>query len=302
MRILVTGAAGFIGSHCAQRLRDLGHDVVGLDCFTDYYARGLKDLNAEEVRARGVPLHELDLAEDDLPQVVEGVEAVYHFAAQPGNSPRTPFESYVRNNLTATHRLVQAVKDLPTLRAFINISTPKPTSNYGVTKLAAEQLVLAYQRDRGFPACSLRLFSVIGERERPEKLYHKLIRSILEDAEMPLYEGSLEHSRSFSYVGDIVDGCIAALDRFDRCVGEIFNLGSDIETKTARGIEIVEQLLGRKARFVHRPRRPGDQIRTCADIEKARRLLGYNPTTPPEEALRVEVQWYRDRVFGKVAL
>jgi len=317
MRILVTGAAGFIGSHCAERLRDLGHDVVGLDCFTDYYARGLKDLNAEEVRARGVPLHELDLAEDDLSQVVEGVEAVYHFAAQPGNSPRTPFESYVRNNLTATHRLVQAVKDLSTLRAFINISTssvygfhatdsedtaPKPTSNYGVTKLAAEQLVLAYQRDRGFPACSLRLFSVIGERERPEKLYHKLIRSILEDAEMPLFEGSLEHSRSFSYVGDIVDGCIAVLDRFDRCVGEIFNLGSDIETKTARGIEIVEQLLGRKARFVHRPRRPGDQIRTCADIEKARRLLDYNPTTPPEEALRAEVHWYRDRVFGKVAL
>ena len=316
MRILVTGAAGFIGSHVAERLRDLGHDVAGLDCFSDYYARALKELNASDLAARGIPLHRRDLAADDFADAIEGVEVVYHFAAQPGNSPQTPFEGYVRNNLIATQRLVQALLGSPTLRFFVHASTssvygfhatddedtaPKPVSAYGVTKLAAEQYVLAQQRDRGFPACSLRLFSVIGERERPEKLFHRLIRCILEDRPLPLFEGSREHSRSFTYVGDIVAGCVAVLDRLDACAGEIINLGSDRETKTGEAIAIVERLLGRKARFEPRPRRPGDQVRTCANIEKARRLLGYAPRTGPEEALRAEAEWFRTKVFGKVS-
>lgn len=312
MNILVTGAAGFIGSHVAERLADLGHTVRGLDCLTDYYARALKELNAAELKGKGIETMPLDLAEDDLAPALVDVEFVVHAAAQPGISAAVPFETYMRNNLTATHRLLRAAQQSATLRGFINISTssvygadatgdetsePRPTSYYGVTKLAAEQLVLAHHRDRGFPACSLRLFSVYGPRERPEKLYPKLIRCILEDSEFPLYEGSEHHLRSYTYVGDIVDGIVGALEQFDRCRGEILNLGTDSAITTGEGIRIVEEILDKRARIAIKPRRPGDQLRTHADIRKARQLLGYDPATTPAEGLAREVEWVRQHIL-----
>lgn len=315
MRIIVTGAAGFIGSHLSQKLKNLGHEVIGMDCFTDYYSRALKELNAADLRKDGVEILTLDLAEDSLEKVLDGAEIIYHFAAQPGNSPTTTFETYLRNNIIATRHLVEPAMQLSTLRCFVNVSTssvygkhatdpedvaPKPISHYGVTKLAAEQLVLAYQRDKGFPACSIRIFSVYGPRERPEKLYPKLIHSILVNKEFPLFEGSREHSRSFTYIDDALRGFIAVLDHVDECLGEIFNIGSDIEITTGRGIEIVEDIMGKKAKIALKPRRPGDQIRTHANIDKARRILGYAPTTPPEEGLRKEIEWFEQKVFGKV--
>jgi UDP-glucuronate 4-epimerase len=315
MNILVTGVAGFIGSHLAERLVDLGHTVRGIDCFTDYYARSLKELNARQVEEKGTTFLPLDLAADDLGPAIEGVEIVYHAAAQPGISAKTMFETYLRNNVAATYRLAQAVKDSSSLHGFINISTSsvygadatgdettecKPTSYYGVTKLAAEQLVLAYARDRGFPACSLRLFSVYGPRERPEKLYPKLIRCVLEDREFPLFEGSERHQRSYTYVGDIIDGLIATMDSFDRCIGEIFNIGTDIAITTEEGIRTVEDIIGKRAKIAVKPKRPGDQLRTHANIEKARRLLGYNPTTAAREGLAQEIAWYRQYIHGKI--
>jgi len=317
MNILVTGAAGFIGSHLSERLVDLGHTVRGLDCLTDYYPRQLKSLNVHDLQGRGVVILPFDLSEDDLSDAVKDIEVVYHLAAQPGISATTSYQTYVRNNLTATYRLLEAVDDLPTLRGFVNISSssvygadatggeesePKPTSYYGVTKLAAEQLVLAYARDRGLPACSLRLFSVFGPRERPEKLYPKLIRCMLEDTEFPLYEGSEHHVRSFTYVGDIVDGMVAVLHNLDRCRGELFNIGTETAITTGEGIRIVEEIMGQRARISRVPKRAGDQLRTHADIEKARRVLGYNPTTTAEEGLRSEIAWYRQRIFGKIDL
>ncbi|MCL5269875.1 MAG: NAD-dependent epimerase/dehydratase family protein [bacterium] len=316
MRILVTGAAGFIGSHVAERLTRIGHEVVGIDCLTDYYDCALKEANAADIAEAGVKLLRLDLAADDLAAAVSGAEVVIHLAAQPGISATTPFAVYERNNLLATWRLLEAVRSGAgaTIRGFINASTssvygahatdneetpPKPTSYYGVTKLAAEQLVLSYQRELGLPACSLRLFSVFGPRERPEKLYPRLIRCILEDKEFPLFDGAEKHSRSFTYVGDIVDGFVAALSRLDRIAGEIINIGTDVEITTARGIEIVEQVIGRKARLARQPRRGGDQIRTCADIAKARRLLDYEPATRTEDGLRTEVEWFRQRIPGR---
>jgi nucleoside-diphosphate-sugar epimerase len=311
MKILVTGAAGFVGSHLAEQLAELNHDVIGLDCLTDYYAPALKQLNVEDLQAKGIIVHKLDLASDDLTPILAGVELIYHLAAQPGISATTSFETYLRNNLTATYRLLEASKRLPSLKCLVNISTssvygkhatdsedtpPKPTSYYGVTKLAAEQLALAYQRERRLPVCSLRLFSVYGPRERPEKLYPQLIRSIMEDRPFTLYEGSEAHSRSYTFIADIVSGLTAVVDHLDQVGGEIINIGSDIEVTTGEGIRIVEQLLGRPARKVIKPKRPGDQLQTHANIDKARRLLGYNPTTRLEEGLAAEVAWFKARL------
>jgi UDP-glucuronate 4-epimerase len=308
VRILITGAAGFIGSHLAERLAALGHSVIGLDCLTDFYPRTLKQSNVQLLREQDVAVLPLDLAADDLASAVEDVEVIYHLAAQPGISATASYDTYVRDNLTATYRLIEAAKLSDSLRAFVNIATssvygtdatgdedtpPRPTSYYGVTKLAAEQLALAYQRDKGFPACSFRLFSVYGPRERPDKLYPSLIRALLTDQSFPLFEGAEQHLRSYTYVGDIVDGLIAPLSAFEPCIGEIFNLGTDTAITTAEGIRIVEELVGRSAQIARQPRRPGDQTRTHANIAKARRVLGYDPTTTPREGLAQTVAWYR---------
>ncbi len=181
-------------------------------------------------------------------------------------------------------------------------NVPRPTSYYGVTKLTAEQLALAYTRDRGLPTCSLRLFSVYGPRERPDKLYSKLIRCILDDKPFPLYEGSEHHRRSYTYVSDAVDGLVAALRSFDRCVGEIFNIGTDVTHTTGEAIKTVENVIGKTAIIERAPRRAGDQLKTHANIEKARRVLNYDPTTTLREGVMEMVDWHRRQIQGRVDL
>lgn len=317
MKILITGAAGFIGSHLAEKLSSLGHDVVGIDAFKDYYSLDLKELNARDLEEKGIKIHRLDLASDDLTQVLDGVEVVYHLAAQPGISSTTPFESYLNNNLVATQRLIEACRATQGFKFFINIATssvygkfaaspetaaPAPTSNYGVTKLAAEQLVLSYNRDLNFPACSIRLFSVYGPRERPDKAYTRLIKCILNDQEFPLTGDALKHVRSFTYVSDIVDGLVLVLENKEKCLGEIFNLGCDTTLTTGEGFAIIEQALGKKANMVLKPARPGDQEKTQANIDKARSILKYEPKVKPEQGLPLQVEWYKNKIHGKINL
>ncbi|NVM35893.1 MAG: GDP-mannose 4,6-dehydratase [Candidatus Lokiarchaeota archaeon] len=314
MKVLITGAAGFIGSHLSEKLVEMGHNVIGIDNFDSYYSPELKRLNAKEITSKGVQIFEADLVTDDLSKIVEDVEFIYHLAAQPGISTTIPYEKYVRNNLNATYYLLEAVKSLSNLKCFVNIATssiygkfaydseesaPKPTSYYGVTKLAAEQLVLAYHREKGLPSCSLRIFSVLGPRERPEKLYTKLIRSILIDEDFPLFEDSLNHSRSYTAITDIINGFLLVFEHPEKAIGEIFNIGSDKEISTKDGIAIVEKIMDKKAIFDIKPKRPGDQLHTRANINKAKCILSYKPRTSLEEVLQTQVKWYKEKIFSQ---
>lgn len=309
MHVIVTGAAGFIGSHLAEALARAGHRTVGIDAFTGFYDLSLKQENAAAAEAAGASVVRLDLATDDLSAALRGAEAVVHLAAQPGLSDRTSFDDYVKNNVTATGRLLAAA-EAARIERFLHVSTssvygreatgdeatlPAPTSVYGVTKLAAEQLALARHREGALSVSVLRIFSVYGPRERPDKFYSRLIGSILRDREIPLFEGSEAHRRSYSYIGDIVSGIRAALSRWDEAKGEIYNIGSDVESTTGEGLALVERLTGKKARIVRQPKRPGDQVRTHANVEKARRRLGYAPATSLEEGLASEIAWFKGR-------
>jgi len=309
MRILVTGSAGSIGSRMAEHLNRKGHSVVGIDSFTDYYNPAEKRRTSAELLVQGIEILEEDLSITNLSSCIPSdTEFILHFAAQPGISADVSFETYERNNVTATARLLEYVSTLPKLSGFIFISTssvygaqaigneesePRPTSFYGVTKLAAEQLVLSYARRGIIPTAAARLFSVYGERERPDKLFRKLIVAIDSEKSIPLYEGSRDHRRSFTYVQDIIDGLLKMVEQWDKCYGEIFNLGTDETHTTGEAIDLIEKIMGKKGQYVVTPPRQGDQKETAADISKARNILGYKPTTSIEEGLKKEIEWCR---------
>lgn len=309
MKILVTGAAGFIGSHCAERLAELGHKVIGIDNFSPYYDQNLKHKNAQSLTSAGIPVVRVDLRqEEDLKKLETDFEFIFHFAAQPGIAASSSFEDYLMNNLVATKNLIGFAENCTALKLFVNISTssiyglhatltetsaPAPASFYGVTKLAAEQLVLSKSREHKLKTCSLRLFSVYGPRERPEKLYTKLIGCAFFNQEFPLFEGSEKHVRSFTYVADIIDGVVRVIENIDKVDGEIINMGSEAEHTTAEGIAIVEEILDTKVRKKSIPKRQGDQMFTKANIDKARKLLNYEPHTTLREGLEKQVAWYR---------
>ena len=308
MKILVTGAIGFIGSHTAERLKSLGHDVIGLDNYNDYYSLELKQLNADALTNNGITILKKDLRDKDLDTVLPlDFDYIFHFAAQPGISQTSTFEDYFSNNIIATKNLIDFALKCKKLKLFINIGTssiygleatypesvaPKPASHYGVTKLAAEQLVLQKSRENILKSCSLRLYSVIGPRERPEKMYTKLIELGLKGEAFPLFEGSDKHLRSFTYVGDIVDGIVSVIGKEEAVNGEIINLGTEAEHTTQEGIEAVEEVLGKKIKLEIIPKRPGDQLRTKANIDKAKKLLNYHPKTTLLEAVQHQVNWY----------
>ena len=307
----MTGAAGFIGSHTSERLLELGHEVLAVDNFSAYYDISLKETNSKALENKGLKTHRLDLRTDDLSDLVtEDLDCIFHFAAHPGIEVTSTFEDYFSNNILGTQRLLTATEPLKSKPFFVNIATssiyglsatltedqvPLPASWYGVTKLAAEQLVLAYSRRNLLQSCSLRLYSVYGPRERPDKLYTRLIDCGLNDKEFPLFDGSLEHLRSFTYVQDIVDGIVSVIGREDICNSEIFNLGTEEENSTATGIAIVEEILQIKIKIVHKDARPGDQSRTRANIDKARKLLGYNPKTGLKEGLEAQLRWFKEK-------
>ena len=309
MKILITGIAGFIGSHTAERLHAMGHTIVGIDNFSPYYEVALKRKTAQVLERKGIRIIEADLREAKTYHNLDSdFDYIYHFAAQPGISAEVSFEAYFDHNVLATQKLTQFVLSKnKELQLFVNIATssiygkeafydeekvPQPASNYGVSKLTAEQLVLFHAREESFKACSLRLYSVFGPRERPDKLYPKLIEAAFTGAPFTLFEGSATHLRSFTFVDDIVDGIVSVIGKENVVHKEAFNLGTETESTTQQGIVCVEQLTGKKINTVIVPKRAGDQLRTRAVIAKARKLLQYNPSITLQEGIKKHIEWY----------
>lgn len=307
MRCLVTGAAGFIGSHLAERLVAEGHEVVGIDSFNPYYPRAIKERNLRALRAEPrFTFVEADLRTADLAPLLDGVETVFHEAAMAG-LPRswTQFEEYMTCNILATQRLLEAARGAG-VRRFVHASTssiygrtalgdedtlPRPVSPYGATKLCAERLVLAYQESFGLPAVVLRYFSVYGPRQRPDMAYHIFIDRILRGQPITVY-GDGSQSRSNTYIADAVEGTLLAAERGE--IGGVYNLGGGEARDLNWVIATLERLTGRRAVVERQPPRPGDQLHTRANIARARAQLGYEPRTPLAEGLRQQVAWQQE--------
>jgi UDP-glucuronate 4-epimerase len=305
MKALVTGAAGFIGSHLSETLADAGHDVVGLDCFTDYYDPALKEENAA-----GLDILRLDLAEDTLD--LAGYDCVFHLAGQPGTrSFGDVFELYVRRNLLATQRLFEAAASAGVRVVFASSSsvygdaerypTPeetelRPLSPYGITKLGCERLAYAYERGFGLDVVALRYFTVYGPRQRPDMFLARAVRALADGGSIELY-GTGEQSRSFTYVGDAVAATIAAGER--AAPGSLYNVGGGDEASMLEVIATLERLSGRKLDVRLGGAVAGDVKRTRADVTRIRDELGWEPRTRLEEGLQAHWDWASGRVGAR---
>lgn len=306
MKCLVTGAAGFIGSHLCERLIAEGHQVVGLDAFVPYYPRPIKERNLEALRSQARFTFRLcDLRRDPLDDLVRDVEVVFHLAAMPGLAQSwTDFDGYWTCNVLATQRLLEAVRKAERLQRFIHVSTSsvygkyasgdeslplKPISPYGVTKLAAEHLCRSHAEAFGLPLVVLRYFSVYGPRQRPDMAYHRFIRSLLRNEPLVVYGDGFQ-VRGNTYVADCVEATVAAMKAIP---GETFNIGGE-ETATVWDIiRKLETLAGRQALIRQEPARPGDQRYTFADTSHLRRHLGWRPRTSLDEGLARQFQWQK---------
>ena len=309
MKILVTGVAGFIGSHLAERLVDDGHHVIGVDCFTDYYPRPIKESNIATLRKiDSFVFYEDDLLRMDLAKLLEGVDVVFHEAAQAGvrASWGSSFRIYTENNVRATQRLLEAARQVR-LKKFIYASSssvygdaesyptredmkPMPISPYGVTKLAGEHLCYLYRKNYDIPVLALRYFTVYGPRQRPDMAFNKFISAMLHGDEIVIY-GDGKQTRDFTYIDDIVAANQSAMHA--DVVGEVINVGGGSRITVNDTIRIIEKVTGQKARTRYIEEQKGDVRHTAADITKAAKLLSYKPAYDLEKGIANEVDWMR---------
>lgn len=309
MRIVVTGAAGFIGSHLAERLLADGHDVVGLDAFTPYYDRTRKESNLRAAMAsERFGFVELDLRTDDLAPALDGADCIIHEAAMPGLPLSwTDVAGYASCNVVGTARLLDAAVTTGVGR-FVHVSTSsvygrtatgdetaptRPISPYGITKLAAEQLVAAYREAHGLPAVVLRYFSVYGPRQRPDMAYHIFIERLRRGQPLVVF-GDGRQTRSSTFVADCVDGTVRAMHH--GVVGETYNIGGAAVQSVLEVVDMLGQLLDVRPAIEFAPARIGDQQDTVADYHRAAAAFGYRPTTLPIDGLAAQVRWHLDSI------
>lgn len=309
--VLVTGAAGFIGSHLAERLAAEGHQVRGVDCFTDYYPRADKEANLAALqREPRFDFLEADLTKADLTDLLSAVDTVFHQAAQAGvrRSWGKSFTAYTRNNVLATQRLLEGClgagvrrlvyassssvygdsEDIPLKEG----SLPKPVSPYGVTKLAAEHLCGLYAVNYGISTVSLRYFTVYGPRQRPDMAFHKFIRAMLDGRTVEIY-GDGDQTRDFTFISDAVDANLRAMTR--GAPGGVYNIGGGTQASVNEVLALLEEIGGRPIERDYQRTQKGDVRHTLADTKRAEKDLGYVRRIAIKEGLTQEYLWLKGR-------
>lgn len=305
---LVTGAAGFIGSHLCRRLLNEGCRVIGVDCFTDYYDRAIKENNVEDLMQNT----SFRLLREDITGIEqaglesEGIQWIFHQAAQAGvrASWGREFEHYTHHNVLGTQRLLEwARKNKPERFVYASSSSvygntgklpmheddlPRPLSPYGVTKLAAEHLCNLYHQNFGLPVVSLRYFTVYGPGQRPDMAFHRFIKAVLAGSELTIY-GTGEQTRDFTYVSDIIEANLSAA-KTEGIEGRVYNLGGGSRISVNGVLEILGRLSGQKVKVKHEPVQAGDPPHTYADTERARRELGFSPQFSVEQGLELMLE------------
>lgn len=306
---MVTGAAGFIGSHLVDRLLGEGYEVVGVDSFTDYYAKALKRRNVSgALSSERFRLVEGDLCRMDLAALLDGVDRVAHLAGEPGvrASWGARFETYLERNAHATQRLLEAVSETGT-KNLVHASSSsvygadgggpvaedarrRPASPYGLSKLAAEELVGLYAREKGVPATVLRYFTVYGPRQRPEMALSRFIERVSCGLPVEVF-GDGSQVREMTYVGDVVEATVAALEVEGSVAARAYNVGGGARATVAELVDLVGEAIGEEPEIEFRPPVPGDVRSTWADLSRARREFGYAPEVSVEEGVREQVRW-----------
>ncbi len=316
-RSIVTGVAGFIGSHLAEHLVGLGHDVLGIDCFTPYYDTSVKRANIGSLLAsRNFCLIDADLATADLAPMVAGADYVFHQAAQAGvrASWGESFATYTQHNVLATQRLLEALKHhQPRKLVYASSSSvygnarlpmretvrPEPVSPYGVTKLAAEHLCQLYHANYGLPTVALRYFTVYGPRQRPDMAIHKFIDAMLDGHSISLYGDGMQ-SRDFTYVEDIVRANVLAAEA--PVEGTVINIGGGSRITVRDLLSLLKESTGGSAQLAHLGGQKGDVRHTGADCSRARSLLGFVPSTDLAEGLARQIAWQSPSVDSRLAV
>ena len=306
MRCLVTGVAGFVGSHLAERLLADGHDVVGIDAFTDYYPRSMKERNIANIRSYGrFTFVEGNLLELSLAPLLDGVDCIFHQAAQAGvrASWGKSFAIYADCNILVTQRLLDTLLAIgQPIKRFVYASSssvygntrvlpvseaamPQPVSPYGVTKLAAEHLCQLYYHNFGIPTVALRYFTVYGPGQRPDMAFHRFCKSIIDHEPLHVFDDGTQ-TRDFTYVADVVEANVRAATFETQ--GSVMNIAGGSRVTVREVIALLEEISGTKIQVIFEPKQHGDVRDTCADISSAQQLIGYQPLVSLREGLPQE--------------